>query len=59
MAIHLEKGQPLKEHNDLIVFLSGDYEENDLVLVANIKNPEEAICQYEAKYIAYGNEVYQ
>lgn len=59
MKIHLEKGQILRDDSSLIVYASGDYEENELVDVADISNPDEIKYRYEAKYILNGGEVYQ
>lgn len=56
--ITLTKGQILKDNPDLEVFSpSGDYDENDLILCAEIGGTE-VKCQFEAVYVQNGNQAY-
>ena len=58
MIIHLEQGEILFNETNMIVCETGDYENSDLVLVAELDNPEYPsdfpLYQYPAVYIKYG-----
>lgn len=57
--IYLTKGQILLNNPGLVVHSpTGYYEDGDSILCAAIFLPEEPICRFEAKYIAYGDLVY-
>lgn len=51
--ISLVKGQPVPD-SDLVVAVGGDYEATDLVLCAHVSDPDVAICQHQANFIATG-----
>ena len=51
--VRLEKGQFLKNETDLVVFTTGEYDENTLVEVA-YPDAKIAHCAYPAFYIATG-----
>jgi hypothetical protein len=57
--IYIKKGQRLFEDTGLVVYSpTGYYNDGDVVLCATYYNPEESVCGYEAKFIAYGGMVY-
>lgn len=57
--IYLTKGQPLFDNSSMVVYdPSGYYEDGASVVCAASYAPEEPVCRYEVKYIAYGNMVY-
>lgn len=57
--IYLKKGQILLNNPGLVVYSpTGYYEDGDPILCAAIFSPEEPICRFEAKYIAFGDIVY-
>lgn len=57
--IYLTKGQVLKDNPGMVVFdPTGYYNDSDSVICASIGFPEEPVCRYEAKFIAYGGMVY-
>ncbi len=57
--IYLTKGQKLFNNEGLVVYdPTGYYEDGATVVCAMIFNPEEPVCRYEAKFIAYGDQVY-
>ena len=56
--ITITKNQRVLEHDDLeVVSETGDYNDTDLILCAKIGETE-AIAQFEAKFIKYGNSAY-
>lgn len=57
--IFLTKGQTVINNPGLVVYdQTGYYEDGDTVVCASVLSPEEPVCRYEAKYIAYGGMVY-
>lgn len=57
--IHLTKGQALFENPTMVVYdPTGYYNDGDPVVCASVVAPEEPICRYEAKFVAYGGMVY-
>jgi len=57
--IHLKKGQVLKDNPTLVVYdPTGYYRDEDSVICASVSLPEEPVCRFEAKYVAYGGIVY-
>ena len=56
--IHLEKGEELYIEKDRVVCQTGDYEEEEMVLVGATDNPiyppDFPLYQYPAIYIKYG-----
>ena len=56
--IHLEKGEGLYIEKDRVVCQTGDYEEEEMVLVGATDNPiyppDFPLYQYPAIYIKYG-----
>ena len=57
--IYLKKGQKLFNNEGMVVCGStGYYEDGATVLCAMAVSPEEPVYSYEAKYIAYGDQVY-
>lgn len=57
--IYLKKGQKLFNNEGMVVADStGYYEDGSVVLCAMFHSPNEPVCSYEAKYIAYGDLVY-
>ncbi len=57
--IYLTKGQTLFENPSMVVFdSSGYYEDGIPVICASLLNPDEPVCRYEAKFVAYGSQVY-
>lgn len=57
--IFLKKGQLLATNTGLVVYdQTGYYEDGDTVVCALVTAPDEPVCRYEAKYIAYGDKVY-
>lgn len=57
--IYLKKGQKLFSNEGMVVAdPTGYYEDGSVVLCAMFHSPNEPVCSYEAKYIAYGDQVY-
>jgi len=57
--IYLTKGQTLFENPSMVVFeSSGYYEDGSTVVCASAHLPDEPVCRFEAKFIAYGPQVY-
>ncbi len=57
--IYLTKGQKLFTNEGMVVYdATGHYDDGDAVVCAAAYAPEEPICRYEAKFIAYGDNVY-
>lgn len=57
--IHLKKGQVLKDNPTLVVYdPTGYYRDEDSVICASAILPEEPVCRFEAKFVAYGGIVY-
>ena len=57
--INLKKGQVLKDNPSLVVYdPTGYYRDEDSVICASVSLPEEPVCRFEAKYVAYGGMVY-
>jgi hypothetical protein len=57
--IYLTKGQALFDNPGMVVCdQTGYYEDASSVICAVAYAPEEPVCRYEAKFIAYGNLVY-
>lgn len=57
--IYLTKGQTLFDNTSMVVYdPTGYYEDGASVICASTHAPEDPICRYEAKFIAYGNLVY-
>ena len=57
--IFLTKGQTLYDNPGMVTYdPTGYYEDGDSVICAVAAFPEEPVCRYEAKFIAYGNMVY-
>lgn len=57
--IYLTKGQKLLDNQSMVVYDStGYYNDGDSVICASIGAPDEPVCRYEAKFIAYGGLVY-
>ncbi len=57
--IYLTKGQILKDNPGIVVYdPTGYYNDGDSVICASISFPDEPVCRYEAKFIAYGGMVY-
>ncbi len=57
--IHLTKGQTLFENPTMVVYdPTGYYNDGDSVVCASVVAPEEPVCRYEAKFVAYGGMVY-
>lgn len=57
--IYLTKGQPLFDNSSMVVCdQTGYYEDGSPVICAAAYDPENPVCRYEAKFIAYGNAVY-
>lgn len=57
--IYLKKGQVLKDNPSLVVYdPTGYYRDEDSVICASVSLPEEPVCRFEAKYVAYGGMVY-
>lgn len=57
--IHLKKGDILKDNPALVVYdPTGYYRDEDSVICASVSLPEEPVCRFEAKYVAYGGIVY-
>lgn len=56
--IHLEKGEELYIEKDRVVCQTGDYEEEEMVLVGATDNPtyppDFPLYQYPAIYVKYG-----
>ncbi|MEY4602506.1 MAG: hypothetical protein RL292_447 [Candidatus Parcubacteria bacterium] len=57
--IYLTKGQQLFDNPGMVVYdQTGYYDDGSSVICAAAYAPEEPLCRYEAKFIAYGNLVY-
>lgn len=57
--IYLEKGQKLKDREDLVVYeATGERNDTDMVICAKVETPDEPFCWLEAQYITYGGLVY-
>lgn len=57
--IFLTKGQVLRDNPGMVVYdPTGYYNDGDSVICASVGSPEEPVCRYEAKFIAYGGMVY-
>lgn len=57
--IHLKKGQTLFENTGMVVYdQTGYYNDGDSVLCAMVFAPDEPVCRFEAKFVAYGSLVY-
>lgn len=57
--IYLQKGQPLFENKGMVVCdETGYYEDGATVVCAPLFAPDEPACRFEAKFIAYGSQVY-
>lgn len=57
--IYLTKGQQLFDNPGMVVYdQTGYYDDGSSVVCAAAHTPEEPLCRYEAKFIAYGNLVY-
>jgi hypothetical protein len=57
--IYLQKGQPLFENSGMVVCdQTGYYEDGATVVCAPLFAPDEPACRFEAKFIAYGSQVY-
>ncbi len=58
--IYLEKGELLHNEKNMVVCESGEYEDDQLVLVGELDNPEYSsdfpLYQYPAYYIKHGVE---
>jgi hypothetical protein len=58
MLIHLEKGELLFIEKDRVVCQTGDYEEQEMVLVGDTNNPiyppDFPLYEYPAIYVKYG-----
>jgi len=58
--IHIEQNQNVPENENLRVYSpSGDYSEVDLIECYDIRNPDLAICSFQAQFLKYGGVVYQ
>lgn len=57
--IYLTKGQALFDNPGMVVYdPTGYYDDGSSVICAAAFAPEEPLCRYEAKFIAYGDLVY-
>lgn len=57
--IHLQKGQKLFDNEGMVVYdQTGYYNDDDSIICAMVYAPEEPVCRYEAKFVAYGSNVY-
>jgi hypothetical protein len=57
--IYLQKGQKLFDNDSMVVFdQAGYYNDGDPVICASADDPDQPVCRYEAKFIAYGSAVY-
>ncbi len=57
--IFLTKGQILKDNPGMVVYdPTGYYNDGDSVICASVAFPDEPVCRYEAKFVAYGGMVY-
>lgn len=57
--IYLKKGQVLKDNPTLVVYDStGYYRDEDSIICSSVILPEEPVCRFEAKFVAYGGIVY-
>jgi hypothetical protein len=57
--IFLTKGQTLYDNPGMVTYdPTGYYEDGDSIVCASAASPEEPVCRYEAKFVAYGNMVY-
>lgn len=58
--IHIEKGELVKDHPELLVYSpTGDYEEVDLIECCEQSNLTVPVCAFSAQYVKFGNAVYQ
>ncbi|MEK7552449.1 MAG: hypothetical protein AAB534_03475 [Patescibacteria group bacterium] len=58
--IHIEKGQTIKENQNLIVISpTGDYDDTALIESFDVSNPKISTGSYQAQYVKYGNLVYR
>lgn len=56
--IHIEQNQTVPENpNLLVVSVTGDYSDNDLIECATHDNPTFALCAFTAAFVKYGNIV--
>jgi len=57
--IYLTKGQKLFGNEGMVVYdQTGYYEDNAPIVCAMVFAPEDSVCRYEAKFVAYGDTVY-
>ncbi len=57
--IYLKKGQSLFSNEGMVVCdPTGYYEDGATVICGMFHSPDAPVCSYEAKYIAYGDQVY-
>lgn len=57
--IYLKKGQKLFNNEGMVVLdPTGYYEDGATVICAMYHLPNEPVCSYEARYVAYGDQVY-
>lgn len=57
--VYLEKGQKLYDNPGMVMYdQTGYYNDGDSVICASIGSPNEPVCRYEAKFVAYGGQVY-
>lgn len=57
--IHLTKGQPLFENPAMVIYdNTGHYDDGATILCAMVYAPDEPVCRYEAKFVAFGSMVY-
>lgn len=57
--IYLTKGQKLFNNEGMVVSdPTGYYEDGATVVCGMFHSPDEPVCSYEAKFIAYGEQVY-
>jgi len=57
--IYLTKGQKLFGNEGMVVYdQTGYYEDDAPIVCAMVFAPEDSVCRYEAKFVAYGDTVY-
>lgn len=57
--IYLKKGQKLADNPSMVVYdQTGYYNDGDSIICASAFSPDEPVCRYEAKFVAYGGMVY-
>ena len=57
--IYITKGQILFDNPSMVVCdQTGYYNDGDPIICASAQTPDEPACRYEAKFIAYGGNVY-